>query len=294
MFLRPLTELARFVRGKTASDNTEVYYRCIFSEQRTANLPKLRGVRAFSRVRWQREGLEWAFGIGGFLPSMGAVSALIELVRPEPAGIPIPGGQERMSIAIPATARLGSNYRGWFRDILVTASGLELEAEGEFAFFEDESGIWNEKPALSPILTDETRLLLHPSVVLKLTKLGVLKEIACRRPVRGFFHTAFERIGGVEMGWCRTPDTLDIMGGALGVSLPEGAVPGGIICDRVEADSDGAHLHFYTETTKMCTVGKSVLKSMKKVSKDYILFQNGIVFHLPWVELQGGIQWELH
>lgn len=294
MFLRPLIELSHFVAEKAGTEKVEVYYRCTFldriGEEETL---RKRGVRAFTRIRWQREGLEWTAGLGGFLPSLSALESLMKFATPGKAEIPIPDGCLEEKFCVSAEKTNDANLFGWFRDFLVTVSGIRLSAEGKFNLFEDKNGLWNEKPQWPGLQNNGEHLLLAPQVTLKLLQAGLMKGVICRRRGKGLLHHTFEQIGGRTMDWFRTPDTLEIGSGAVGLAVPVGSGGDGQICDRVRID-ENSRIHLYSENTKKWTVSLSMLKSMKKVSKEYLLYQNGVMFQLPWVELKGGKKWESH
>ncbi|NOZ12317.1 MAG: hypothetical protein GXO69_01560 [Acidobacteria bacterium] len=293
MFLRPLIELSEFVAEKAGTPSVEVYYRVMFSERNgKIGSRKAKGIRAFTRLRWQRDGLEYSVGFGGFLPDLPLVASLIELASPGKMELPVPSGRMEKRFSISSSRGRGANVAGWFRDIVVTASGIRLSAEGKFGLFEDENGLWNEKPEWTGRPGGE-KILLSPQTVLFLFHAGLLKDIACKKPARGFLHHAFDRIGGKEMNRSRTPDNLDILSAAIGLAIPTGTATGGRCCRRVALNRDGTPELFF-ENTKNFTVHHHVLKSMKKVSKEFQLFQNGILFYLPWVELDGGEKWALH
>ncbi len=292
MFLRPLIELSEFVAEKAGTDSVEVYYRSIFSEKKAGKEKRnIRGIRAFTRVRWQRAGLEWSVGFGGFLPDFSLVAALVELASPETAGISIPSGTLEKKITVSGPKNRNANVNGWFRDFLVTTSGIRLSAEGNFGLFEDENGLWNKKPEWSGEQRNGEKVLLSPQAVLFLLQAGLLKGAVCKKPARGFLHHAFDRIGGKEMNMSRIPDNLDILSTAIGLAVSAGTGASGRICRRLKLNADGT-LKLFFENTKTCTVNRSVLKSMKKISEEFQLFHNGILFYLPWIELEGGEKWE--
>ncbi len=294
MFLRPLIDLSEFVAQRAGTDSVEVYYRCTFSERRAKTVAdEGRGVRAFTRVRWQRAGMEWSVGLGGFLPSLPAMESLIELASPGKMEIPIPVGQFEKQFSVSPSHDKDCNVTGWFRDYLVTASGVRLSAEGEFGLFEDEYGLWSGKPKWTGPRGGGEHLVLSPKVTLILLETRLLKGAACIKPVNGFLHNAFDRVGDEVMNWCRTPDDLDVLSAAVGLAIPKGNGITGRICDRALVESRN-RVHLFSRDTKICTLSQSMLKSIKKVSDGYQLFRNRSMFQLPWIELKGGAEWESH
>jgi hypothetical protein len=294
MFLRPLIDLSEFVAQRAGTDSVEVYYRCTFSERKVKKVAdKGRGVRAFTRIRWQRAGMEWSVGLGGFLPSLPAMESLIELASPGKMEIPIPVGQFEKQFSVSPSHDKDCNVTGWFRDYLVTASGVRLSAEGEFSLFEDEYGLWNKKPKWTGLQENEEHLVLSPRVALVLLQAGLLKGIACRKRCRGFLHNVFDQVGNKKMNWCRTPDNLDVLAGAVGLSVPEAAGNGGQICNRAVIDTRGG-AHLFCGNTKIGILTQSVIKSMKRISDEYRLYRHRSMFQLPWIELKGGAEWESH
>lgn len=291
MFLRPLIELSEFVAEKAETDKVEVYYRCVFLDRVGEEALRKRGVRVFTRIRWQREDLEWTAGLGGFLPSLSALESLMRFVTPGKTGIPIPDGFLEEKFCVSSQQTKGGNVAGWFRDFLVTVSGIRLSAEGQFNLFEDENGLWNEKPQWTGLQNNGEHLVLAPQVILELLQAGLLKDIACRRRGKDLLHPAFEKIGGRAMDWFRTPDSLEPGSGAVGLSVPIGTGGDGQVCDRAVIGKNG-QIEMFCENTKNWTLSRSMLKSMKKVSEEYLLYRNGVMFQLPWVELEGGTQWE--
>ncbi len=295
MFLRPLISLSEFVAEKTKADNVEVYFRCSCSRKKTGGVNgEHNGMRAFSRVRWQREGQEWSFGIGSFLPSFPVVASLLQWISPEKAVIPILAEKFEKKVSFHPMDSPGANVSGWFRDILITTSGIRISAEGGFALFEDEKGrIWNRKPEWTGRLRDGSTLLLSPPVVLGLIQEGVFKGIVCKKKVTGFLHHGFDRIGGRKMSWCRTPDNLEILSGTIGLLIEAGSVPtAGRICQHASVNRDGL-ITFHFKGTKNCTLDTSMLKFVKQISGEYRVYQNGMMFQLPWVAVEGGVEWEL-
>ena len=79
----------------------------------------------------------------------------------------------------------------------------------------------------------------------------------------------------------------------MGLAVETGVGGAGQIYNRALVDENGAVSLFHGDTKK-CTLALSVLKSMKKVSDEYQLYQSRIMFQLPWVELRGGAEWEFH
>ncbi len=295
MFFRPLVELLNFIAESTAADNVEVYYRFIFSERRgTAEYAGCieKGCRAFTRIRWQRNRQEWSVGLGGMIPTIPGFTPLFKLVSPRNLDVPIPDGKCNQTFSVSTREADNANVSGWFRDLMVTDSGIRLFAEGQFAYYENDIGIWNQKPVRPDFPGGGTSLFIPPVVVLKLLEAGVLKGSVCRKPCCGFFHRAFDFILPETGKFCRTPNTLDPFTGAIGVSFPHGKPGGGVFCDDVEIGGDGT-INFYSDGTKNWALPLSMLKSLKKVSEEVQLYRNNIMFLLPWVELEGGTEWHL-
>ena len=295
MFFRPLIELSDFISESAGTDKVEVYYRFIFSERRKKNLDggvNERGCRAFTRVRWQRSGMEWSVGLGGMIPTVSVLASLFRLASPRKAEVPIPAGNYVEKFSISTVPKNNANVTGWVRDLMVTASGNRLFAEGPFAYHEDDTGIWDSKPVRPACPAKGASLLLSPSVVLRLLESGFLKGIVCKRRCHGFFHSVFDSVWPETATFCRAPDTLDIFTGAVGIMGSFGETKGGFFCDSVEIGRNGV-VKFYSGETKNWAVSLSMLKSFKKVSEEVRLYRNNILFFLPWVELEGGSEWQL-
>ena len=286
MFRRALEDLCRYVKQKNSSDIVELYYRCFFEKKIWCGKSH-QGVRALTRIRWQKQGKEWTLSVGGLLPSTATLAVLMDNCRPGEIQTPVLTTARKQHTSIQRNITDESNWNGYFREFLITSEGMCLTVDGHFSMYVDDHGIWLEKPLLQH-LDRGSAVIIPPHIVSQLLLKGYSVKSVQRSCAGSFFHNFFDGIGGTDWQWGRTPDAMNLYCGSLSLMNAETGNARGVICHQA-FPIDGRMSLLAEDGTKICTVNESVLESVNRVSKDYLFYQNGLVFRMPFLKIEGDI-----